>query len=150
MINLHMKRSVKLPVDKSIILHAAQLTLAEEKVATGSDISIVIGDDAFLKKLNRRYRNLNETTDVLSFPSHELDPDTKTLYLGDVVISLPKAEEQAMVGGHPLVDELSLLVVHGTLHLLGYDHLKKAEKKKMQASQDKVLNQLGIKLVYNL
>jgi len=150
MINLQIKRKVKLPVDKTILLHAAQLTLDLENVTQESALSVVIGDDMLLKKLNYKYRNIDTTTDVLSFPSGELDPDTKMIYLGDVVISLPRAEYQASAGGHPLVDELQLLVVHGTLHLLGYDHVEQADKEKMQAAQDKVLAQLAIKLVIML
>jgi len=147
MINLQIKQKVKLPVDKTILLHAAQLTLDLENVTQESALSVVIGDDMLLKKLNYKFRNIDTTTDVLSFPSGELDPDTKMLYLGDVVISLPRAEYQASAGGHPLVDELQLLVVHGTLHLLGYDHLAQADKEKMQAAQDKALAQLAVKLV---
>jgi len=146
MINLQVKRTVKLPVDKSILLHAAQLTLDLENTSAGSELSVVIGDDTLLKRLNRNYRQLNTTTDVLSFPSSDPDPDTNLIYLGDVVISLPRAQEQANAGGHLLVDELQLLVVHGTLHLLGYDHLERTDKKKMQAAQDSVLTQLGVRL----
>lgn len=146
MINLQVKRTVKLPVDKSILLHAAQLTLDLENTSPGSEMSVVIGDDSLLKRLNYKFRQLNTTTDVLSFPSSEPDPDTNLIYLGDVVISLPRAQEQANSDGHPLVDELQLLVVHGTLHLIGYDHLERTDKKKMQAAQDIVLTQLGVSL----
>jgi len=146
MITLQSKRKVKLPVDKSILLRAAQVTLDLEKTAQESALSLVIGDDTLLKKLNYKYRSIDTTTDVLSFPSGEFDPDSNMIYLGDVVISLPRAEYQACVGGHPLVDELQLLVVHGTLHLLGYDHIEQADKKKMQAAQDKVLTQLVVNL----
>ncbi|OGO14632.1 MAG: rRNA maturation RNase YbeY [Chloroflexi bacterium RBG_19FT_COMBO_49_13] len=144
--NLQVKRTVKLPVDKSILLHAAQLTLDLENTSPGSEMSVVIGDDSLLKRLNYKFRQLNTTTDVLSFPSSEPDPDTNLIYLGDVVISLPRAQEQANSDGHPLVDELQLLVVHGTLHLIGYDHLERTDKKKMQAAQDIVLTQLGVSL----
>src|SRR4030043_1034905 len=150
MINLRVKRKVQLSVDKNILLHAAQLSLGRENVTQGSALSVVIGDDTLLKKLNQKYRSIDATTDVLSFPSSELDPDTNSIYLGDVIISLPHAEQQAIAGGHPLEDELQLLVIHGTLHLLGYDHLGRADKKKMQLAQDKVLNQLGVRLVNKL
>jgi probable rRNA maturation factor len=150
MINLQVKRTVKLQVDKSVLIKAAQLTLDVEKTAPGSDISIVIGDDNLLKKLNSQYLNVDAPTDVLSFPASEVDPDTKSIYLGDVIISLPRAEDQATAGGHPLGDELQLLVVHGTLHLLGYDHLAQADKKKMQVAQDNVVKQLGLNLHYTL
>lgn len=146
MIHLRVKRTVRLTVEKSILLHAAQLTLDSGSNTSSSDVSIVIGDDTLLKQLNRKYRNIQATTDVLSFPSNEPDPDTQSIYLGDVVISLPRANEQATHGGHPFSEELQLLVVHGTLHLMGYDHLDRADEKKMQALQNKILYQLGVKL----
>ncbi len=149
MINLQVKRNIKLPVEKSTLLLAAQVTL-DFKNVSASDISIVIGNDEFLKKLNRKYRNVDAATDVLSFSTSEPDPDTGSIYLGDVVISLPRAEAQAAAGGHPVVDELQLLVVHGILHLLGYDHLEQVDKEKMQFAQDNVLHQLGVSLVSTL
>ena len=149
MINLQVKRNIKLPVEKSTLLLAAQVTL-DFKNLSASDISIVIGNDEFLKKLNRKYRNVDAATDVLSFPSSELDPDTGSIYLGDVVISLPHALAQADAGGHPIADELQLLVVHGILHLVGYDHLEQVDKEKMQFAQDCVLDQLGVTLVSTL
>jgi probable rRNA maturation factor len=150
MINFQIKRSVKLPLEKKVLIHAAQLTLDLENVATASSMSVVIGDDSFLRKLNHKYRSVDATTDVLSFPSSEPDPDTNSIYLGDVIISLPRAEYQASADGYPLVDELQLLVVHGTLHLLGYDHLKRADKKNMQVAQDKILTRLGVNLANTL
>jgi probable rRNA maturation factor len=150
MINLQVKRSIKLPVNKSILMNAAQLTLDVENAPAGSDISVVIGDNVLLKRLNLRYRKIDAATDVLSFPSSDPDPDTKSIYLGDIIISLPQAQEQASGGGHTLLDELQLLVVHGTLHLLGYDHLEQEEKRKMQAAQNIILNQLGVKLEITL
>ena len=150
MINLQIKRKIKLPIDKNLLLHAAQLTLDIENVSQESSLSVVIGDDKLLKKLNSQYRQIDSATDVLSFPSGELDPDTNMRYLGDVVISLARAEYQASFGGHRLEDELQLLVVHGVLHLLGYDHEEAADKKKMQAAQDKILAQLAIKLSITL
>jgi len=149
MINLQVKRTIKLPVERSTLLLAAQVTLDFENVS-GSDVSIVIGNDELLKKLNRKYRNVDAATDVLSFSTSELDPDTGSIYLGDVVISLPHAEAQAEAGGHFLGDELQLLVVHGILHLLGYDHLEQVDKEKMQVAQDNVLQQLGVRLVSTL
>ncbi|OGN88583.1 MAG: rRNA maturation RNase YbeY [Chloroflexi bacterium RBG_13_48_10] len=150
MIYLQVKRKVKLPVDKSNILYAAQLTLNLENVERESSMCVVIGDDTLLRKLNHKYRNIDSATDVLSFPSSEHDPDTNSIYLGDVIISLARAEHQATAGGHPLEDELQLLVIHGTLHLLGYDHLGRVDKGKMQAAQDRILNQLGVNLEIKL
>jgi probable rRNA maturation factor len=149
MIYINAKRNIKLPVEKSILLHAAQVTL-EIGNSRDLDVSIVIGNDELLKRLNRKYRNIDAATDVLSFSTSELDPDTGSIYLGDVVISLPFAEAQAEAGGHPLGDELQLLVVHGILHLLGYDHLEQVDKVKMQAAQDMVLHHLGVRLINKL
>ncbi len=146
MVNLQIKRTIKLPVDKSRLIQAAQATLEAGVGTTDCEITVLIGDDALLKRLNWKYRKINETTDVLSFPSNEPDPDTKSLYLGDIAISLPRAEEQAALAGHPVADELQLLVVHGTLHLMGHDHLEEGEKKRMQAFQNQLLSQLGVKL----
>ncbi|MFZ0534272.1 MAG: rRNA maturation RNase YbeY [Anaerolineales bacterium] len=150
MVTIQVKRTVRLPLDKSILLQAAQLTLVSTKGTNNSDLSIVIGNDALLNRLNLKYRQVDAPTDVLSFPSGEVDPDTSNFYLGDIVISLPRAQEQASAEGHPLEDELQLLVVHGTLHLLGYDHTEMTDKKSMQAAQDNILNQLGLKLTNKL
>ena len=146
MVTIKMKRNVKLPVDKSILLRAAQVVMELAAAADTSDPSIVIGDDALLQKLNLKYRHIDEPTDVLSFPSGEIDPDTFGLYLGDIVISLPRAQDQASTEGHLLADELQLLVVHGILHLMGYDHGEIKDKKLMQTAQDNSLNQLGLNL----
>jgi probable rRNA maturation factor len=147
MVNIRLERKVKLSTGKATLLKAAQLTLDEGNAPEGSEMSIVIGDDDLLRELNQKYRSVDRSTDVLSFLSNEPDPDSQSIYLGDVVISLPHAEFQASSGGHPVLDELQLLVVHGTLHLLGYDHLRQSDKKKMQAAQDKILTELGVKLL---
>jgi probable rRNA maturation factor len=146
MVTIQVKRSVKLPVEKSILVRAARMTLESAGAAENADVSIVIGNDALLHRLNLKYRHKDASTDVLSFPSGEVDPDTSSLYLGDVVISLTRAQEQASAEGHPLVDELQLLVVHGTLHLLGFDHENTKDKKKMWNTQDMVLKQLDLGL----
>ncbi len=146
MITLQVKRPLRLPLEKSILLNAAEVALNLTARDTRTDLSIVIGNDALLKKLNHQYRGVNSSTDVLSFPSGEIDPDSADLYLGDIIISLPKAQEQAATGGHSLSDELQLLVVHGVLHLLGYDHSNSSDKKNMQAAQDKILAALRIDL----
>jgi probable rRNA maturation factor len=150
MVTIQVKRNVRLPVDKSILLRAAQAVLVFANAAEQSDLGIVIGNDALSHKLNLKYRQVDSPTDVLSFPSGEVDPDTSNLYLGDIVISLPRAQDQASTEDHLLVDELQLLVVHGTLHLLGYDHAEINDKKKMQGAQDAILSQLGLNLTNTL
>jgi probable rRNA maturation factor len=146
MITIRVRRSIKLPVDKSILVKAAQVTLELTNHSNKTDLSIVVGNDALIHDLNRQYRGVDATTDVLSFPAGEIDPDTSDLYLGDVIISLPQAQRQAWSEKHPVQDELQLLVAHGVLHLLGYDHLNAADKKQMQSLQAKVLKVLDISI----
>lgn len=109
-----------------------------------ADMTIVLTDDRQLHELNLDYLNVDSPTDVLSFPAGEVDPETESLYLGDIAISIPRAMQQAQNGGHPVEAEAQLLVVHGTLHLLGYDHSTDEEKAVMWAEQAKVLERLGL------
>ncbi len=150
MVTLQVKRSVRLPLDKSLLVIAAETTLNLASHIRHADVGIVIGNDALLKKLNHRFRGVDATTDVLSFASSEIDPDTRDEYLGDVIISLARAEDQALTEGHPLADELQLLVVHGVLHLLGYDHQAPGDMESMQAAQDKILSALDVNIALNL
>jgi probable rRNA maturation factor len=99
-----------------------------------------------LHHLNRDYLGVDAPTDVLSFPASETDPETGRRYLGDILLSVSRAETQASAAGHPLVDEARLLVVHGVLHLLGHDHAEVDEKAKMWKVQGEVLEMLGVKV----
>jgi len=100
----------------------AHRILAEHDVS-GTELSILIAGDAKLRRLNRVYRNIDRPTDVLAFPQdHPYGPTSGCRLLGDVVISADRALCQARTADHPLRDELMLLVAHGALHLLGYDH----------------------------
>ena len=109
-----------------------------------ADMTIVLTDDRQLHELNLDYLGVDSPTDVLSFPAGEVDPETEALYLGDIAVSIPRATQQAQTGGHPLEAEVQLLVVHGTLHLLGYDHSTDEEKAVMWAEQARVLERLGL------
>lgn len=131
-----------MPIAAGLIEKAANATLALMK-ATG-DLSIVLGDDAQIRELNRQYLGHDATTDVLSFPAEETNPETGTRYLGDVILSVPQAALQARAAGHPVEAEVQLLVVHGILHLLGHDHAKAAEKARMWAVQAKAMRRLGL------
>jgi probable rRNA maturation factor len=85
------------------------------------ELTLSFVDDPEIRELNKTYRKKDKATDVLSFPLNEQAADGN-FYLGDIVISIPRAREQAVELGHPLVRELEILAVHGFLHLLGYDH----------------------------
>ncbi|MCS7010925.1 MAG: rRNA maturation RNase YbeY, partial [Anaerolineales bacterium] len=110
------------------------------------DLTVVLTDDREIRTLNRDFLGIDAPTDVLSFPADETDPETGRRYLGDVVISLQRAQQQATEGGHSLEDEVQLLVVHGVLHLLGYDHAEEEEKAHMWKLQTEILNILGVSL----
>ena len=97
-------------------------------------LTIVVTGDAALRRLNRDFAGVDAPTDVLSFEYG--DPGE---YLGDVIISAPRARAQAKRGGHPFIDEMRLLAIHGVLHLLGYDHDTPGRKKRMWAVQAKAL-----------
>jgi probable rRNA maturation factor len=125
------------------ILERAALAVLEHQSADG-DLTIVLTDDVQLHELNREYLGIDAPTDVLSFPASETDPETARRYLGDILISVPRAEEQARAAGHMLEAEVQLLVVHGALHLLGYDHAEAEEKTRMWKAQAEILERLGI------
>lgn len=131
------------PVDENLLERAAQETLITIGEHPEADISVVLTNDDQLQELNRNYLGIDAPTDVLSFPAEETDPDSETLYLGDVILSYERARAQAAAGGHSVEDELQLLVVHGTLHLHGYDHATPVEKAEMWEAQAAILNRLG-------
>jgi probable rRNA maturation factor len=128
---------------------AAAKTLERENAAIHSELTLVITGDDQVRALNAKYRNVDEPTDVLSFGENATGPHFvaapgEPTYLGDVVISHPRAEAQAKSGQHSVADELVLLVVHGILHLLGYDHATLTEKRRMWAAQTRILRELGV------
>ena len=133
--------------ESALLERAARFTLDLEPDSADADITIVLTDDAQLHELNREYLGVDAPTDVLSFPAAETDPETGAQYLGDIVISIPRAMLQAQAGGHPLEAEVQLLVVHGTLHLLGHDHAEAEEKARMWQAQAEVMSRLGLSYV---
>jgi probable rRNA maturation factor len=126
---------------------AASAVLTKERPAQIFDLSIVIDTDEVLKELNLAYRGIDEPTDVLSFESGEIDPETGIPYLGDIIISLDQANRQAEKSNHTLMAELQLLTVHGVLHLLGHDHAELEEKRRMWAVQKEIMSSIGAGLV---
>ena len=122
---------------------AALETLRQAQAPKAADLTIVLTGDETLQSLNLEFMGIDAPTDVLSFPADLIDPDTGQRYLGDVLISVPRAQAQAPENGQSLQDEILLLAVHGVLHLLGYDHAEPAEKEQMWARQSSVLRQLG-------
>ena len=132
-------------VDADLLRRAAAAALQQQE-APPAALSLLITDDETVRRLNARYRGIDAPTDVLSFEDGSTDPETGALYLGDIVIAYPRAAAQAEAGGHAVGDELTLLVVHGVLHLLGHDHATPEEKARMWAAQREVLRALGCPL----
>jgi probable rRNA maturation factor len=118
---------------------AARAALEAQGVRRATTLTIVVSGDARLRKLNREFAGIDAPTDVLSFTAE----DKHSVYLGDVVISLMRAREQAQHDGHALIDEMRLLVIHGVLHLLGHDHHDADERKRMWNVQARALKQAG-------
>jgi probable rRNA maturation factor len=141
-IHIEANPSLQTTLTPEALERAALAVLAH--ASTDGDLSIVLTDDTQLHKLNRNYLDIDAPTDVLSFPASETDPETARRYLGDILISVPRAEEQARAAGHSLEAEAQLLVVHGALHLLGHDHAEGQEKARMWKAQAEVLERLGL------
>jgi probable rRNA maturation factor len=130
-------------VTSSLFEQTAQTVLDHQGIPLQPDLSIVITGNPEIQELNREFLGIDAPTDVLSFPSDELDPDTGNRYLGDIIISYPQAETQAQAGGHSIEAELQLLAVHGVLHLLGHDHADEDQQKEMWTAQAEILAQLN-------
>ena len=140
---IFLETSLDLPFDIALLEQAARAALDHQ--SADGDLTLVLTEDEQLQRLNRDYLGVDAPTDVLSFPASETDPETGRRYLGDILLSIPRADEQARAAAHPLADEAQLLVVHGVLHLLGYDHANFREKAKMWKAQGKILESLGLK-----
>jgi probable rRNA maturation factor len=132
----------KQDIRPALLEHAAQATL-QNQADPDVDLTLVFTNDRQIQALNRDYIGKDTPTDVLSFLASETDPETGRQYLGDVIISVPRAKEQSAAAGHSLDEELALLVVHGVLHLLGHDHASTEEKECMWAYQTDIMTQLG-------
>jgi len=126
---------------------AASQALALVRPGEDLELTIVMSNDSELNELNRQFLGVDAPTDVLSFPADELDPDSGILYLGDVILSLPRAQAQAAAAGHGVDAELQLLTVHGVLHLLGYDHTGPDDKAAMWSRQAEILTLLGCSII---
>ena len=139
---IHIESENSFPQD--LLERAARAALEHESQSLDSELSIILTDDARLHELNLNYLGVDAPTDVLSFPASETDPETGARYIGDILISIPRAQTQAEAAGHSLEAEVQLLVVHGVLHLIGYDHAEAEEKARMWKAQAEILERLGL------
>lgn len=134
-----------------LIKAAAIRALAAEKVNVNCVISVMLTDDAGIRQVNREFRDIDRETDVLSFPLNELEPgafdadvcerdlDTDAVLLGDMMISIPRCEEQGAEFGHGFDREIQYLTVHSVLHLLGYDHVDEGPMKAQMRAREKAI-----------
>ncbi|MGV3488025.1 MAG: rRNA maturation RNase YbeY [Tuberibacillus sp.] len=128
------------------------LQFAADKLAVGeAELSLSYVDNPTIHKINLEYRDKDRPTDVISFALEESGEDEVEIVgddiprvLGDIIVSVPKAREQAEDYGHSFERELGFLVVHGLLHLLGYDHMNEQDEKEMFALQEEILNEFGL------
>ena len=131
---------------ESVVRKAAEKALLMER-SEDCEVSIFFTDDTEIHRLNKLYRYVDRPTDVLAFAMREgVDGELNQEILGDVVISLPRVEQQAKNYGHSFDVEMSLLVSHGILHLLGYDHEQDNDALVMQRKQTEILDSLGYDL----
>jgi probable rRNA maturation factor len=127
---------------RQVVKTAAEATLQDQEVDNGI-LSIVLTDEADICRFNRMHAGIDEPTDVLAFPDGAEDPETGATILGDVIMCPPVAQQGAANGRHSLLDELCMLTIHGTLHLLGYDHKTEDQKAEMWKAQARILERLG-------
>ena len=133
------------------VMRAVRKTLKAEGLVVPCLVNLMFTDNSGIRKINCEYRNVDKETDVLSFPANEFEPgkfdpdvceydySTNRFLLGDIVISVPKCEEQAKEYGHSFYHEIEYLTVHSMLHLLGYDHIDEAEMKKQMRDREKYI-----------
>lgn len=123
------------------------LDTAIKRMEVEGIFSVIFIDDDRMHEMNKAYRGIDRTTDVLSFALNDApsDYDEEVNVLGDIFVSIPKMKAQAEEYGHGEKRELSFLVVHGLLHLLGYDHMKEEDERVMFGLQEEILDAAGIK-----
>lgn len=131
-------------LDTILPLYAEQEGLPDELV-----IGLTFCDDEAIRSINNEYRGIDRATDVLSFPLYERDDEIELLEgelapFGDIVLSVPHAQTQAAEYGHSVEREVCYLIVHGLMHLAGYDHIEPEDKVEMRAAEEALLNAVGV------
>jgi probable rRNA maturation factor len=122
----------------------AALAAAKPRLASVVEVTLVLGDDALVRALNRRWRRRDAATNVLSFATGEIAAPDRPQLLGDVVLAYETVAREAAAQGKTLADHLRHLVAHGVLHLLGWDHEGDAEAARMEALERRILRRLGV------
>ncbi len=157
-INMHGKRALRDKEAEGLIRRAARAAWESFDYPFECEVDITLTDNEGIREINREYREIDSATDVLSFPIEEfsegqppedvgmdIDPETGMLALGDMIISVERAREQAGEYGHSFDRECAYLTVHSMLHLVGYDHLDEGEqKKRMRHMEETVMTSMGL------
>ena len=144
------QKTVKIPTGiRMLVRRCCNAVLQLEKFEGPAEISVTFTDNKGIRELNKQYRNKDIETEVLSFPMgengvYDTDMETGAKILGDVVISMEKARDQAELFGHSLQREVGYLTAHSVLHLLGYDHMENLEKVRMREKEELIMEQLGL------
>lgn len=145
------QKQVKIPTGvRMLIRRCCHAVLQMEGFRDSAEISVSFVDNEQIREMNRQYRDKDSTTDVLSFPmgengKYDENHETGAKILGDIVISIPKAVEQARTYGHSLEREIGYLTAHSMLHLLGYDHENGGlERVRMREKEERVMRELGL------
>lgn len=148
---MNKQKAVKIPTGiRMLIRRACIAVLAEEGFLEPAEVDVSFVDDEQIRELNREFRNIDKSTDVLSFPLGEdgvfdENPATGAKLLGDVIISVEHAVHQAEEYGHTLQREMAFLAVHSMLHLLGYDHVESEKDSEiMREKEEAVLLKMGL------
>ncbi len=144
------QKEVKIPTGlRMLVRRCCNAVLRMENFQGAAEVSVTFANNEQIHELNKMHRNVDAPTDVLSFPmgedgKYDIDPATNAKILGDIVISMEKAVEQAERFGHTLQREVGYLTAHSMLHLLGYDHEEPLEKVHMREKEELVMTQLGL------
>lgn len=144
------QKEVKIPTGlRMLVRRCCNAVLRMENFQGAAEVSVIFANNEQIHELNKMHRNVDAPTDVLSFPmgedgKYDIDPATNAKILGDIVISMEKAVEQAERFGHTLQREVGYLTAHSMLHLLGYDHEEPLEKVHMREKEELVMTQLGL------
>jgi probable rRNA maturation factor len=145
-INVLVDDSYKEHVDSGWLKKLTEKILSSQKITGRTEVGVAIVSQERIKELNSKYLGENEPTDVLSFPMHPdeapafISPPDGVEHLGEVIISYPQAVKQAEEHDHPVRRELAVLLVHGMLHLLGYDHGEAEEEQQMKEKENNILS----------
>lgn len=161
-INIEYETDIILQLDyKDIITKVVEKSLDTEECPYEAEVNVILTDNKEIKEINKEYRDVDNPTDVLSFPMIDyinpadfstveedenefFNPETGELLLGDIMISVEKVIEQAAEYGHSIERELAFLTAHSMMHLFGYDHMEEEERLHMEARQKMVLEELNI------